>query len=304
MLLEQPMRALMHANLSWPTYGQRPWKRSKRVKHRNWGASMRAGIHPRTGADLVKPVWYGGQYWLWRRECGWRPCDPSEIPEERPAQETPPWRKESQANCEAAQKAQMAAMERQAKAKAAADAAEELMAKKHMAVANMGMPTSARPPTAAKTSNTVVYRPPPPRVTPGDVIPLLKEASPAQKAEAYAAMKAVLTKSSGSSDALTGSFGSAVVKKMPPKVSPKDVTAVMMEAMAKQVSAALLPILFPPTPGPVITLLPVRPKALTLPSPPPKAFPPTVSPPAGASAVPIAGDTTDEEVGEPQSREP
>eukprot|EP00438_Fugacium_kawagutii_P009216 Skav205378 [mRNA] locus=scaffold4386:152227:152694:- [translate_table: standard] len=146
MLLEQPMRALIHANelgerlqswgkatgegvakatpeqldharkrrISQPTYGQRPWKRSKGVKHRNWGASMRAGIHPRTGADLAKPVWYGGQYWLWRRECGWRPCDPSEIPEERPAQETPPWRKESQANYEAAQKAQMAAMERQA----------------------------------------------------------------------------------------------------------------------------------------------------------------------------------------------
>eukprot|EP00438_Fugacium_kawagutii_P022162 Skav235760 [mRNA] locus=scaffold803:448400:453853:+ [translate_table: standard] len=281
--------------LSEPTYGQRPWKRSKGVRHRNWGASMRAGIHPRTGADLSKPVWYQGAWWLWRRECGWRQCEASEIPQEKAPEETPPWRQDSKANYEAAQKAQALAIERQRKAKAAH---EELMAKEHMAVANMGMPTSARPPTAAKTSGSVVYRPPPPRVTPGDVIPLLKEASPAQKAEAYAAMKAVLTKapvevpeSSGSFDAGTGSFGSVAVKKMPPKVSPKDMTGLMMEAMAKQISMALLPVLFPPKAGPVITMLPPKAKSLSLPAVPPKA-------------VAVSGDTTDEEVGEPQSREP
>eukprot|EP00438_Fugacium_kawagutii_P005272 Skav234617 [mRNA] locus=scaffold835:35089:36273:+ [translate_table: standard] len=280
--------------LSEPTYGQRPWKRSKGVRHRNWGASMRAGIHPRTGANLAKPVWYNGEWWLWRRECGWRRCEASEIPQEKAPEETPPWRKESQANYEAAQKAQALVMERQRKAKAAQ---EELLAKEHCAVANMGLPTSARAPTAAKTSSSVVYSPPPPKVTPGDVIPLLKSASPAMKAEAYAAMKAVLSKAPV--EVPEGSFTSVVVKKMPPKVSAKDMTGLMMEAMAKQISMALLPVLFPPTAGPVITMLPSKAKALSLPAPPPKT-----SPPPGASAVAIHGDTTDEEVGEPQSREP
>eukprot|EP00438_Fugacium_kawagutii_P004784 Skav203121 [mRNA] locus=scaffold447:642974:646288:- [translate_table: standard] len=275
--------------LSEPTYGQRPWKRSKGVRHRNWGASMRAGIHPRTGADLSKPVWYQGAWWLWRRECGWRQCEASEIPQEKAPVETPPWRQDSKANYEAAQKAQALAIERQRKAKAAQ---EELLAKEHCAVANMGLPTSARAPTAAKTSSSVVYSPPPPKVTPkvtpGDLIPLLKNASPAMKEEAYKAMQAVLVK-----EVPTGSFTSVVVKKMPPKVSAKDYSGLMMEAMAKQISMALLPVLFPPTAGPVITMLP-KAKSLSLPAVP--AVPP--------KAVPVSGDTTDEEVGEPQSREP
>jgi len=149
-------------------------KRSKGAKQRQWTQSFAEGKHPWTGVDTWTPIQRQGKWWIWTREAHWKAFD---TYEEALAAKEGIYASRSPAAAEAAatpEDAASAAVPEAAKAaptayksgliaglaplwaKAAPPVKEfaynqmrrTLEEQEHYAMANYGMATSARPPTA------------------------------------------------------------------------------------------------------------------------------------------------------------
>ena len=121
------------------------YKRSKGRKHAAWSASFRKGVHPRTGKEgMDKPVWWKGEYWIFQPKQGWvrtiQDADPAAEPksaEPKASGKAPELSKEAQLRLQEAREAQNQRLEEQER-------------RRHAAEANIGLPTSAKPPVAKK----------------------------------------------------------------------------------------------------------------------------------------------------------
>ena len=265
-------------------------KRSKGAKQRQWTQSFAEGKHPRTGVDTWTPIQRQGKWWIWTRETHWKAFDTYEealAAKEGIYASRSPAPAEAAATPEAAKAAPTAyksgliAGLAPLWAKAAPPVKEfaynqmrrTLEEQEHYAMANYGMATSARPPTA-------------PWRMPQPAPPTPKAAPEAPKAAAVP----------------EGSFALAPppIKAMPPRpdtMSNDQILNYMAGAISQHLVAALmqgLPMAMPPAGGIFIRPAPKM-HALAAPKPPP--------PKAPAGPVPVPGDSTDEEEGEGGSRD-
>ena len=129
------------------------YKRSKGRKHAAWSASFRKGVHPRTGKEgMDKPVWWKGEYWIFQPKQGWvrtiQDADSAAEPkaaEPKASGKAPELSKEAQLRLQEAREAQNQRLEEQER-------------RRHAAEANIGLPTSAKPPVAKKETLVQLYQ--------------------------------------------------------------------------------------------------------------------------------------------------
>ena len=154
------------------------YKRSKGRKHAAWTASFRKGVHPRTGKEgMDKPVWWKGEYWIFQPKQGWVRT----IQDANPAAEpkaAEPKAAEPKASGKAPELSKEAHLRLQEAREAQAQRLEEQERRLHAAEANIGLPTSAKPPVAKKET----------------LVQLYQAASPEGKQLAYNAMAKALAK--------------------------------------------------------------------------------------------------------------
>ena len=68
----EQMEACRKKRLAQDDWSGSSYKRSKGRRHREWSASFRKGVHPRTGKQgMDKPVWWNGEYWIFQPSHGW-----------------------------------------------------------------------------------------------------------------------------------------------------------------------------------------------------------------------------------------
>ena len=247
------------------------YKRSKGRKHAAWSASFRKGVHPRTGKEgMDKPVWWKGEYWIFQPKQGWvrtiQDADPAAEPKA-----AEPKAAEPKASGKAPELSKEAQLRLQEAREAQAERLDEQERRRHAAEANIGLPTSAKPPVAKKET----------------LVQLYQSASPEGKQLAYNAVKAMPV--------------------LPPWRQPPLPPAfqnVFAEHMAQQLPGMLAHALGLPMPPPAKAVNLViygnpGPKMLpSVPVPKPKApLPGDVNEMPG-DVNDIAGDTTEEEEGE------
>ena len=265
------------------------YKRSKGRKHAAWSASFRKGVHPRTGKEgMDKPVWWKGEYWIFQPKQGWVRA----IQDADPAAE--PKAAEPKASGKAPEPSNEALLRLQEAQEARNQRLEEQERQRHAAEANIGLPTSAKPPVAKKET----------------LVQLYNAASVEGKQLAYNAMAKALAKEPALAPALPNT--ETPVKAMPPlppwrqPPMPPMFQNVFAEHMANQLPGMLAHALGLPMPPPA--------KAVNLViygNPGPKMLPAAVktvpvpkAPEPKAPAVnEIAGDTTEEEEGEEPTRD-
>ena len=267
----EQMEASRKKRLAQDDWSGSSYKRSKGRRHREWSASFRKGVHPRTGKQgMDKPVRWNGDYWIFQPSHGWvraiQDADPDAEP--KASGKAPEPSKEALWRLEQAQEARNQRLEEQ----------------RHAAEANIGLPTSAKPFVAKKET----------------LVNLYNAASEEGKQLAYNAMAKALAKE----PALPALPKIATpVKAMPPlppwrqPPMPPMFQNVFAEHMANQLPGMLASALGLPMPPPA--------KAVNLViygNPGPKMLPAAVEPKAKASlprAVNEAdGDTTEEEEGD------
>ena len=267
----EQMEACRKKRLAQDDWSGSSYKRSKGRRHREWSASFRKGVHPRTGKQgMDKPVWWNGEYWIFQPSHGWVRAIQDADPDAEP---------------KASGKAQ------------ARNQRLEEQRQRHAAEANIGLPTSARPPVAKKET----------------LVNLYNAASEEGKQLAYNAMAKALAKE----PALPALLKIATpVKAMPPLPPwrqpriPPMFQNVFAEHMANQLLGMLASALGLPMPPPA--------KAVNLViygNPGPKMLPAAVEVPVPKAPEPkakaslpravneIAGDTTEEEEGELPTRD-
>ena len=268
------------------------YKRSKGRKHTAWSASFRKGVHPRTGKEgMDKPVWWKGEYWIFQPKQGWvrtiQDADPAAEPKA-----AEPKAAEPKASGKAPELSKEAQLRLQEAREAQAERLEEQERRRHAAEANIGLPTSAKPPVAKKET----------------LVQLYQSASPEGKQLAYNAMAKALAKEP------TVPKTETPVKAMPllppwrqPPLPPA-FQNVFAEHMAQQLPGMLAHALGLPMPPPAKAVNLViygnpGPKMLpSVPVPKPKApLPGDVNEMPG-DVNDIAGDTTEEE-GEEATRD-
>ena len=290
-------------------YPQTWYKKSKGKKHREWTQSFREGRHPRTGQDTTKPVWWKDSWMIWQSSIR---CDEHGNPtpdQEQPVPSEPKPSGPPAPTEESKERYRQAQLDQQERLREQAEAME-----RHRAEANYGMATSARAPAPMDMGPPPVPKPSAKKASPpraGDLVSLLKSASPSQKSMAYQAMAKVL----GAGAAVApppavpkGTFGTAAPppKAMPPVppgagyVNPE---VAFMQQMATEVSSMLIQALglgtlhsVPVPKSPTIVLLP-KAEAKQL-------APGVLMPPPKAPGIDIRGDTTSEEEGENPTRDP
>ena len=295
------------------------WSKPRGKKRRTWISSIKQGVHPRTGQKLEKEVLWKGKLWTWKDGVGWE-----EVPTEPPAPTPsgpPPATPESIANYREAQRLQELRLKEQAE--------------RHRAEANIGLPTSAKPPGAPepkvpppaavpepKDPPPAVPEPknPPtaaktavPKADAKSVMDLYRTASPEAKAKAYEAMQRALAPVPGPlppPPLPPGGFGMMPSPRVPlPKVPVKAMPELQPEllalgVMANQIRGMLMSAFMAMgTGGPrgvPITVYPPKTKPMPAVLMPPGPMPPMapVAPVAPKAAVHVPGDTTDEEMGE------
>ena len=140
----EQMEASRKKRLARDDWSGSSYKRSKGRRHREWSASFRKGVHPRTGKQgMDKPVWWNGEYWIFRPSHGWvraiQDADPDAEP--KASGKAPEPSKEALWRLEQAQEARNQRLEEQ----------------RHAAEANIGLPTSAKPPVAKKETLVNLY---------------------------------------------------------------------------------------------------------------------------------------------------
>ena len=270
------------------------YKRSKGRKHAAWSASFRKGVHPRTGKEgMDKPVWWKGEYWIFQPKQGWvrtiQDADPAAEPKA-----AEPKAAEPKASGKAPEPSNEALLRLQEAQEARNQRLEEQERRRHAAEANIGLPTSAKPPVAKKET----------------LVQLYNAASVEGKQLAYDAMAKALAKEPALAPALPKT--ETPVKAMPPlppwrqPPMPPMFQNVFAEHMANQLPGMLAHALGLPMPPPAKAvnlviygnpgpkMLPAAVKAVPVPkAPEPKA--PAVNE--------IAGDTTEEEEGEEATRD-
>ena len=259
------------------------YKRSKGRKHAAWTASFRKGVHPRTGKEgMDKPVWWKGEYWIFQPKQGWVRT----IQDANPAAEpkaAEPKAAEPKASGKAPELSKEAHLRLQEAREAQAQRLEEQERRLHAAEANIGLPTSAKPPVAKKET----------------LVQLYQAASPEGKQLAYNAMAKALAKEPTVPKTETPVKAMPVLPPWRQPPLPPAFQNVFAEQMAQQLPGMLAHALGLPMPPPAKAVNLViygnpGPKMLpSVPVPKPKA-------PAGRdqNADP-AGDTTEEEEGEP-----
>ena len=124
------------------------YKRSKGRKHAAWTASFRKGVHPRTGKEgMDKPVWWKGEYWIFQPKQGWVRT----IQDANPAAE-PKAAEPKAAEPNASGKAPELSKEAHLRLQEAREAQAQRLE------ANIGLPTSAKPPVAKKETLVQLYQ--------------------------------------------------------------------------------------------------------------------------------------------------
>ena len=221
-------RQVVKKRLAQDDWSGSSYKRSKGQKHRAWSASFRKGVHPRTGKQgMDKPVWWNGEYWIFQPKHGWvraiQDADPDAEP--KASGKAPEPSKEALLRLEEAQEARNQRLEEQER-------------QRHAAEANIGLPTSAKPPVAKKET----------------LVNLYNAASEEGKQLAYNAMAKALAKEPALAPALPKI--ETPVKAMPPLPPwrqppvPPMLQNVFAEHMANQLPGMLASALGLPMPPP------------------------------------------------------
>ena len=253
------------------------------VKIKPSTASFRKGVHPRTGKEgMDKPVWWKGEYWIFQPKQGWVRT----IQDANPAAEpkaAEPKAAEPKASGKAPELSKEAHLRLQEAREAQAQRLEEQERRLHAAEANIGLPTSAKPPVAKKET----------------LVQLYQAASPEGKQLAYNAMAKALAKEPTVPKTETPVKAMPVLPPWRQPPLPPAFQNVFAEQMAQQLPGMLAHALGLPMPPPAKAVNLViygnpGPKMLpSVPVPKPKA------PAGGDQNADPAGDTTEEEEGEP-----
>ena len=139
------------------------YKRSRGRKHAAWSASFRKGVHPRTGKEgMDKPVWWKGEYWIFQPKQGWvrtiQDADPAAEPKAAEPKAAEPKAAEPKASGSAPELSKEAQLRLEEAREAQNQRLEEQERRRHAAEANIGLPTSARPPVAKKETLVQLYQ--------------------------------------------------------------------------------------------------------------------------------------------------